>query len=400
MTNEMADSTTKSPRLVSIDAFRGWVMFMMLCSVLQMCSVAEQRSENRVLAFLCFHLDHVAWRGMSLHDLIQPAFSFLVGTALVFSIAGRRRRQQSDRDLILHAVWRSVVLVMLGVFLRSLSRDQTYWTFEDTLSQIGLGYLPLVLIAIAPPAATWIGIAVILVGYWAAFAITPLPPPTFDYAAVSVDPTWPHLAEGFAAHWNKNSNLAWMFDQWFLNLFPRSEPFVANGGGYATLSFIPTLATMLLGVVAGRWLQITGEPRRTLMRFAIATAVGLGVGYALDATGICPNVKRIWTPSWVLVSGGWCFLVLGSLHAVCDVAGYRLWTFPLVIFGVNSIAAYVMEWLVPGPVGEIARTHLGAAWASLPAGEAYASLINGTLVITIIWLILYWMHWRRIYIKI
>ena len=62
---------------------------------------------------------------------------------------------------------------------------------------------------------------------------------------------WPHLMTGFAAHWNKNSNLAWAFDTWFLNLFPREQPFKYNGGGYATLSFIPTLATMILGLIAG-----------------------------------------------------------------------------------------------------------------------------------------------------
>lgn len=60
-----------------------------------------------------------------------------------------------------------------------------------------------------------------------------------------------HLMTGFAAHWNKNSNLAWAFDTWFLNVFPRSQPFGFNGGGYATLSFIPTLGTMILGLIAG-----------------------------------------------------------------------------------------------------------------------------------------------------
>ena len=60
---------------------------------------------------------------------------------------------------------------------------------------------------------------------------------------------------GFAGHWSKNTNLAWAFDNWFLNLFSRPRPFTHNGGGYATLSFIPTLGTMILGLIAGRLLR-------------------------------------------------------------------------------------------------------------------------------------------------
>jgi len=390
----------KPVRLLSIDVFRGWIMFMMLAHVLGFCELSEQLPESRFWSWLCFHWSHVEWRGMALHDLIQPGFSFLVGTALAFSISSRRKRCQSDRNLVVHAAWRSLVLVFLGVFLRSLGQDQTNWTFEDTLSQIGLGYLPLVLIAIAPPPATWISIGVILVGYWSAFAFYPLPPSDFDYAAVGVDPSWPHLQDGFAAHWNINSNLAWSFDTWFLNLFPRSEPFTHNGGGYSTLSFIPTLATMLLGLVAGWWLREQTSAKTTLLKFAIAAIACWTLGYSLDLFGICPNVKRIWTPSWVMVSGGWCFFVLGSLHAICDVGGYRAWTYPLVIFGMNSIVAYVMEWFMPGFIRGYLGVHFGEGWAPSLTGETYAPLLTGSVILLIIWLILFWLHRRKIYVKI
>ena len=88
-----------------------------------------------------------------------------------------------------------------------------------------------------------------------AFALYPLPGECFAYCAVGVSADWPHLMTGFSAHWNKNSNLAWAFDAWFLNLFPSIRPFTHNGGGYATLSFIPTLATMILGLLAGSVLR-------------------------------------------------------------------------------------------------------------------------------------------------
>ena len=93
---------------------------------------------------------------------------------------------------------------------------------------------------------------VLLVAFWAAFVAYPLPPAGFDYARVGVPADWPHLYTGFLAHFNKNANLSWAFDVWFLNLFPRVKPFVENSGGYLTLSFIPTLGTMLLGLAAGR----------------------------------------------------------------------------------------------------------------------------------------------------
>ena len=72
---------------------------------------------------------------------------------------------------------------------------------------------------------------------------------------MGVKADWPHHPTGFAAHWDKNTNPAAAFDRWFLNLFPREKPFTHNGGGYATLSFIPTLATMILGLFAGQWLR-------------------------------------------------------------------------------------------------------------------------------------------------
>src|SRR5207249_7248343 len=115
-----------------------------------------------------------------------------------------------------------------------------------------------------------------------AFALYPPPGPDFDYANVGVARDWPQLLSGFAAHWNKNSNLAWAFDTWFLNLFPREKPFAYNVGGYATLSFIPTLGTMILGLIAGRVLQRDSSAAKKLGWLILAGAVCLAAGYAAD----------------------------------------------------------------------------------------------------------------------
>ena len=215
---------TAPARLASLDAYRGLVMFLMMAEVLSLSRVATARPDSAFWQFLAHHQSHVDWIGCSLHDLIQPSFSFLVGVALPFSLASRAARGQSRPHMTLHAAWRALVLILLGVFLRSIGQHQTYWTFEDTLTQIGLGYVALFLLGFRPAREQWAAVGLILAGYWAAFALYPLPGPGFDYGKVGESATWPHLMTGFAAHWNKNSNPAWAFDTWFLNLFPREQP--------------------------------------------------------------------------------------------------------------------------------------------------------------------------------
>jgi heparan-alpha-glucosaminide N-acetyltransferase len=386
-------------RVLSIDAFRGLVMFLMLAEVMRLPQVARSFPDSWLWQFIRFHTGHVEWTGCSLHDLIQPGFSFLVGVALPYSIASRMARGQGFEKTLFHAVWRALILIFLGIFLRSLGRPQTNFTFEDTLTQIGLGYPFLFLLGFRSRRLQIVLLVVILVGYWAAFAIYPAPGPDFDYAAVGVPPDWPHHYSGFAAHWNKNSNLAWAFDRWFLNLFPRQQPFEYQGGGYATLSFIPTLGTMILGLLAGGVLRGGGEPVRKLRTFLLAGVGLLAAGWLLDATGICPNVKRIWTPAFTLYSGGWVFLILAGLYGLTDFKGWRRWCFPLVVIGMNSIAIYVMSWTMRGFFLSAVDTHLGTA-VSAAAGETLAPVWRGAGVMAILWLILYWMYRRKIFLRI
>ncbi len=388
-----------STRVASLDAYRGLVMFLMIAEVLRLARVAAARPDSPFWQFLAHHQSHAEWVGCSLHDLIQPSFSFLVGVALPFSLAGRAARGQSRPRMLLHAVWRALVLILLGVFLRSIGQRQTYWTFEDTLSQIGLGYVPLFLLGRRPVREQWFAFALILAGYWAAFAIYPLPGPDFDYMKVGVPPDWSHSLSGFGTHWNKNSNLAWAFDTWFLNLFPRTKPFQFNGGGYATLSFIPTLGTMLLGLIAGGIIRSARGPWAKVRWLVIAGLLGLAVGAALDGLGICPVVKRIWTPSWTLYSGGWCLLLLAGFYVVLDVWGWRRWAFPLVVIGMNSIAAYCMAHLFERFVFDNLTIHLGSRVYAL-WGKAYEPLVHGALVLLVLWLLLLWMHRRKLFLRI
>jgi predicted acyltransferase len=410
----MADtSLTPAPanRLASLDAYRGFVMFLMAAELLEVPQVAASFPDSGFWQFLKHHTTHVTWTGCSLHDLIQPSFSFMVGAALPFSMASRLAKGQSKPQLFLHALWRSLVLILLGVFLRSIDDPITNWTFEDTLSQIGLGYPFLFLLGFASTRLRWVSLAVILAGYWLAFACFRLPPADFNDSLANIPKNWSHHFEGFAAHWNINRNAAWAFDTWFMNLFPRQKPFLGNSGGYSTLSFIPTLGTMLLGLIAGAWLKeaassqsgdanTDSKAKESVTTKLIITGLAcLALGWLLHFTGVCPIVKKIWTPAWTLLSGGWCCFLMVGFFYVMDVIGWKRWAFPLTVIGMNSIAMYVMVHTIAEFIGVALRTHLGDG-LFLVLGKTYAPMLHGAAALLILWLILLWMHRRKLYLRI
>ncbi len=399
--NQTAGSPAVPRRLASLDAYRGAVMLLMMGEVLEFCRVAEARPSSRFWQALCWHQSHVQWVGCSLHDLIQPSFSFLVGVALPFSLAARAARGQSPTGMNAHAFARALILILLGIFLRSVDAPRTNFTFEDTLTQIGLGYGFLFVLARWSARVQWIALATILVGYWLAFALWPLPLEAGASAARSgVSGNWGHHLQGFARHWDKNTNLAWAFDRWFLNLFPRTTRFAFNSGGYTTLSAIPTLATMILGLRAGDLLLRGDRSSWRKVGWLVGSGlVGLGLGYGLGFLGICPVVKRIWTPSWVLFSGGWCALILAMAYAGLDLLGIRWPFYPLLVVGRNSIAAYVLSHLLDEFLRSSLATHFGRD-AFLVAGPDFQPLLLGGAVLLLLWLILFWMDRRKLYLRV
>lgn len=390
-------------RLVSLDTYRGFVMFLMAAELLHLAAVAKQFPQSAIWRTIAFHTQHVAWTGCSLHDLIQPSFSFMVGVALPFSIAARLAQGQSRGRMWLHAILRSVILVMLGVLLRSRHHPMIYWTFEDTLSQIGLGYPFLFALGFAGPKTRWGALAVVLLGYWLFFALHPLPPPNPDRSAIGVPANWEHDFTGFAAHWDLNTNAAWSFDRWFLNLFPREMPFKGNKGGYATLSFIPTLGTMILGLLGGQWLKDTppehAAREKTTTRLLIAAIACVALGWFWHASGLCPSVKKIWTPSWTLFSGGWCFLFMAAFYWIMDVQGWQRWGYPLIVIGANSIAMYVLVHTVTDSMVETLPLWFGKA-PFLALGKEMQPMVLGAVVLLLLWSVLWWMYRRRLFLRV
>jgi predicted acyltransferase len=386
-------------RLTSLDVFRGATMLFMASEIMRISSLARAFPDSATAGFVGSMLSHRAWVGCSPWDLIQPSFMFMVGVSLPFSIASRRAKGQTFGRMLLHSVYRALMLIALGIFLRSQSRQQTNFTFEDVLTQIGLGYVFLFLLGWVRPKIQWAAAIAILVGYWAAFALYPLPPADFDTTTVGVPADWEHKQTGFARHWDKNTNMANAFDQWFLNLFPRERPFEFNRGGYLTLNFVPSLATMIFGLLAGGLLR-SNRPGMSKVRTMLLFGVGgIALGLLIHVLGLCPIVKRIWTPSWTLFSAGWAVLILAAVYYVVDLLGYKKWTLPFLVVGMNSIAMYFLVHVCADYISRAFVTHLGRGTFER-LGTAFTPILLGGATLTVLWLMLYWMYQRRVFVRI
>lgn len=388
----------KSNRLLSLDTYRGLVMLLLCIEGPNwdwQAEVVAANPDSGFWHFVTHQSHHVTWAGCAIWDLIQPSFMFMVGVAMAYSYSKRQRLGETFGKMLRHAAVRAVILILLGVFLRSTDSDGggTQWTFEDVVTQIGLGYVFLFLLWNRPFKIQAMAAGGILAGYWALFAFWPV-------AETAGNPEGYPLAEGFFAHWNLNANPAHYFDTWFLNLFPREEAFVFHPEGYNTLNFVPSLAIMIFGLMAGEWLR-RPEPsnRQKFSRLAMAGGIGILAGLVLHFAHVCPLVKKTWTPTFTVFSGGCCLLILASLYAVIDMWKCQRWTFPFVVAGMNSIALYIMVWLIPGWVNETLQTHFGEHYAGF-FGVPYEHMLQNLICGMVLWLVALWMWRNRIFLRI
>ena len=393
-------------RLRSLDAYRGLIMIMLAFVGFGLAKTAalqlEQNPESTFWSAVQYQFSHVQWVGCALWDMIQPSFMFMVGVSLAFSYAKRKSQGHSYARMLAHAAWRSVVLILLSVFLMSNWSSSTNWTLTNVLAQIGLGYTFLFRLWGRNTITQAVAAVTILVGTWALFVVYPGSGIDVENGApeAGVEADWAreYLADVPAA-WHKNANVGQAVDLRLLNLFPREEPFEFNRGGYPTINFIPSLATMLFGLMCGELLRSPRTAGRKLLWLAGAGVAGLLLGQLLNQTGVCPMVKRIWTPSWALFSTGWCCLILAALYAVIDVLGYRRWAFPLVIVGMNSIAMYCMGMLLKGWTAGALEKHLGED-VFLILGKMYEPMVQATMIGFCFWLVCLWMYRQKIFVRI
>jgi predicted acyltransferase len=178
-------------------------------------------------------------------------------------------------------------------------------------------------------------------------------------------------------------------------MFPTEKPFVYNKGGYQTLNFIPSMATMLFGLMAGELLRSSRQARSKLRLLLMGGAICLTLGFVLGLT-VCPSVKRIWTPTWAIFSTGWTFYMLAAFYWIIDIGGYKRWAFPLVVVGMNSIAMYCMSQLMKPWVRRTLDT-----WVSKESfAGTYGIIWQSVVVLLVLWLFCLWMYRRKIFIRI
>lgn len=403
------DRPAISKRLLSLDTYRGLIMVSLAFTGFGLAGTAlnhlKLSPDSGFWKFAHGQFEHAEWVGCSYWDMIQPSFMFMVGVSMAYSYAKRKERGDSELSMLGHALWRSVVLVFLGIFLISNGSKSTSWSLMNVLSQIGLGYPFLFLLWNRSFRTQALTAAALLAGTWLLFTAYPFVAQNGIDARqgapeIGISTEWAqtHL-QGIPPAWQKNNNVGHAVDRWLLNLLPRNDRFEFSSGGYQTINFIPSLATMIFGLMAGRLLRSATPDRRKLTLLLVAGFCGLAAGQLMHWLGICPLVKRIWTPSWALFSTGWCLLILAGLFGLVDVLQYRRWTFPLIVVGMNSIAIYSMGMLLKGWVRETLKTHFGAD-IFLMLGPLYEPMVRFTLTGLVFWMICWWMYRRKIFLRI
>ncbi|HUU29069.1 MAG TPA: DUF5009 domain-containing protein [archaeon] len=359
----MSPELTKHGRLLSLDVYRGLTMLLMCSSGLGL-GVLENTPG---WSWLARQVDHVAWKGCVLWDLIQPSFMFIVGVAMPLAFAIRSARGQSRAQQFKHVVKRSLSLLIIGVALICVSRGKYVIDLTTVLQQIAIGYFFAFFVLGRGFRVQTITVFLILAVHWALFQFWP-----------GVGPDGP---------WAKNANFASWLDYLWLN---RYDP-----GGYTSFNAFSSTATIIFGVMAGELLRKEITEKRKVVYLALAGVCFLILGTLLHP--LIPVVKRIWTASWAIYSTGWALLLLAFFYWVIEVAGRRKWCFIFMVVGMNSIFIYVFNWLMRGSLNEW-------IWAFTrpvldPLG-APGTIIQSVLLLAALWYSVYWLYKREIFLKV
>jgi predicted acyltransferase len=399
-------AATTSTRLLSLDAYRGLIMISLTFVAFGLRATAGNHlattPDSTLWKLLHNQFEHGEWVGCVYWDMIQPSFMFMVGVSMAYSYLRRQREGQSWLRMFGHACWRAVVLILLGVFLSSNSSKSTNWQFMNVLSQIGLGYPFLFLLWGRSLRTHIITAAALLLGTWVLYSFYPHAGVDLVRGAPNAGITAEWAQQELAnvpPAWHKNANVGQAVDLWLLNKFSQPKPFAFNPGGYQTINFIPSLATMLFGLMCGELLRSARPASRKLRILLIAGVAGIAAGLVWSWLGT-PIIKRIWTPSWTLYSTGICVLILTTLYAIIDVRQWRTWSFPLIVVGMNSIAIYMMSQMLKPWTAKTLQTHFGGEKLFNIFGAANAPFVQYTMVGLVFWLVCYGMYRSKIFLRI
>ncbi|MEK6630328.1 MAG: heparan-alpha-glucosaminide N-acetyltransferase domain-containing protein [Acidobacteriota bacterium] len=375
----------KTPtRLMSLDAFRGLTMAAMVI-------VNNPGDWGHAYAPLL----HAEWNGCTPTDLIFPYFLFIVGVSLTLSRGTMGNPWQ--------VVKRSFVILGLGLFLAGFPRfPLETWRIPGVLARIAVCYLAAAFLfrATAPADGIWddrkrrshaltlgawaIGLTL---AYWAVMMLVPPP-------------------GGVAGDLTAAGNIGAFIDRTVFgrHVWSQSKTWDPEG----LLSTVPAIATTLLGAIAGLWLGSSAEPRRKVYGLLVAGLVATAVGWVWGFS--FPINKNLWTSSYVWFTGGSAAIFLAACYAVIDVVGWKRWSRPLVVLGLNAITLFVLSGLIAKTLTLIKLTGADGKAVTLrsiiyqswfvPLGDPYnASLLFALANLVLLCGVLYWMDRRGLYLK-
>lgn len=366
--------TSPGQRLVSLDVFRGLTMAAMVV-------VNNPGDWGNVY----WPLLHAEWHGWTPTDLIFPFFLFIVGVSITLS------KKSAGWGSI---AWRAALIVALGLFLAGYPRfDLSRWRIPGVLQRIALCYFVAAGLFKAASGSVRrqatvaaVGAAVLMVGYWAVMMLVPAP-------------------GGAAGDLSPEGNLGAWIDRTLMpgHLWrPRWDP-------EGLLSTVPAIATTLLGILAGLCLKAEWTAQKKAGALAGAGVLFVLVGLAWNT--VFPINKPLWTSSYVAFTAGCAALLLAVCYWAIDIRGWRRWTTPLVILGVNAITLFVVSGLLvktlalirlTGPDG---RDVSASRWVYLTvfvplASPKNASLFYALVNLAVLFALLAWMYRRRIFLRV
>jgi predicted acyltransferase len=386
----LVSSVSASTRYLAVDLMRGLTIAFMI--------LVNDNGDERV-AF--WPLKHAAWNGFTPTDLVFPTFLFLVGASIVFSTESRLSRGVTRATLFAHTLRRAIILFLLGLVVNGTPFFRlSTMRYYGVLPRIALCYFIVATLYIfirrpqgsaagQPTVGDKVGLLVIcLIGYYILMRFVPVP--GFGLPGRDV-PLLDHDA----------NIVAWL-DR---HLFSAPHLYERTRDPEGLLSTIPALGTALLGVLTGLFLRAPRSDSRRAATLAIAGIACVVLGFAWNPW--FPINKKLWTSSFVLYAGGWSLLILAGFWFLVQVRGYRRGTWPLLVFGMNAITAYVISEVM---AASLSNVHVGEHsnvlhWiyqhvAAVIGPPSVASLTYSLLYVLVCWLIVLPLYRKKIFIKI
>ena len=399
---------TPTSRLVSVDALRGFDMFWILGADAFMRALGRLTGVEPFTT-LAAQFEHKDWAGFAFYDLIFPLFVFIVGVSTVFSLT-KIVEQRGRAEAIKRVLLRGTLIYLLGVFYSGgLTNPWPNIRLLGVLQRIGLAYMAtgLLFCFFKPRALAGITVA-LLAGYWALLTFVPIRDFQLDKSAFlkqvgTEQPSADLVRQAFHA---TTTTTTGRYEPG-LNLTNHLDYVYLGGRKYDTyydpeglLSTLPAIATCLLGVFAGLWLQRSDRStRQRCLGLAVAGVVALVAGSLWGMQ--FPVVKKIWTSSFVLVAGGWSLLLLATFYYVIDIRGRNRWCQAFVWIGMNPITLYVASGIVnfrnvgQRLVGGDVKTFFDGS-----LGKGGGEMIAAAMAVTLVLLVARFLHKRQIFLRL